>query len=359
MKGIADDVNTSADLGPTIFKFTAKTLGGRMPTHPIPVAEVVVDYLSIFDGYEDPRTTATVGDVTNLASRSSYYLVCNRSIKLAKVGQSHNLSYEECSRKYCRIYGHLDDFHFIQVENGESLLIHRYSSALYMCITPVLSIPGMNASRLERAFNCFFQDTRLHAGKEFFSPTDGSGRDMVPLYVDILQLLASSDVQKIRLFYLEHGLSIHSARAWIQSRHNCTVVTLDEPLQTSSTIEVNSSDAIINTAMISSEELQTYREQRLVQHNNSSKNTLLEPDFIDGILSDISSEGPGASLHHHSTIKLSNPPLPLYLYLVYCDRSNAVKVSASDQSYDVSVNKFKKIYGHLTSFHYVAIKNGE
>lgn len=76
----------------------------------------------------------------------------------------------------------------------------------------------MNASRLERAFNCFFQDTRLHAGKEFFSPTDGSGRDMVPLYVDILQLLASSDVQKIRLFYLEHGLSIHSARAWIQSR---------------------------------------------------------------------------------------------------------------------------------------------
>ena len=357
MKGIADDVNTSADLGPTIF--TAKTLGGRMPTHPIPVAEVVVDYLSIFDGYEDPRTTATVGDVTNLASRSSYYLVCNRSIKLAKVGQSHNLSYEECSRKYCRIYGHLDDFHFIQVENGASMLIHRYSSALYMYITPLLSIPGMNASRLERAFNCFFQDTRLHAGKEFFSPTDGSGRDMVPLYVDILQLLASSDVQKIRLFYLEHGLSIHSARAWIQSRHNCTVVTLDEPLQTSSTIEGKSSDAIINTAMVSSEELQTFRKQRLVQHNNSSKNALLEPDFIDGILSDISSEGPGVSLYHHSTIKLSTPPLPLYLYLVYCDRSNAVKVSASDQSYDVSVNKFKKIYGHLTSFHYVAIKNGE
>ena len=183
---------------------------------------------------------------------------------------------------------------------------------------------------------------------------------MVPLYVDILQLLACSDVRKIRLFYLEHGLSIHSARAWIQSRHDCTVITLDEPLQTSSDIEVKNSDAIINTATVSAEELLTCREQRL-QHDNSSKNALLEPDFIDRILSDISSEDTGTSQHHHFTIKLStaSPPLQLYLYLVYCDRSNAVKVSASDQSYDVSVEKFKKIYGHLTSFHYISIKNGE
>jgi len=35
---------------------------------------------------------------------------------------------------------------------------------------------------LERAFHCFLQDTRLFAGKEFFSPVDDSGKNMVPLY---------------------------------------------------------------------------------------------------------------------------------------------------------------------------------
>ena len=123
--------------------FTAETLGGRVPILTISAAEIVADDLSIFDGNEDSRTAADIGDIAKLANHSSsYYLVCNRSVKLAKVGVSHTLSYEECFHKYSRIYGHLDDFHFIQVDNGacvsacySRLSICAYAICMYLCMS--------------------------------------------------------------------------------------------------------------------------------------------------------------------------------------------------------------------------------
>ena len=84
------------------------------------------DLLSIFDDFDElsVRKGGNIDKDDTAVDRyeSNYYLVCSRSAKLAKISMTYIHTYEQCYEKYCKIYGHLDDFHFIQVENGESLL---------------------------------------------------------------------------------------------------------------------------------------------------------------------------------------------------------------------------------------------
>jgi hypothetical protein len=52
---------------------------------------------------------------------ASLYLVHSIRSELVKVGLT-TATYEECRAKYSKVYGHLDTFHFVAIENGECLL---------------------------------------------------------------------------------------------------------------------------------------------------------------------------------------------------------------------------------------------
>lgn len=58
---------------------------------------------------EEVLTTNTRAD--------SYYLVYSSRSNLVKIGITL-YSYEECEKKYTKLYGKLDAFHFLKIENG-------------------------------------------------------------------------------------------------------------------------------------------------------------------------------------------------------------------------------------------------
>lgn len=76
------------------------------------------------------RTT----DAMNSKTRSdSFYLVYNNRAKLIKVGVTL-YTYEECSQKYTKLYGHLDNFHFLKIENGRNYRIcPLFINMIIMC----------------------------------------------------------------------------------------------------------------------------------------------------------------------------------------------------------------------------------
>jgi hypothetical protein len=53
---------------------------------------------------------------------ASLYLVHSIRSELVKVGLT-TATYEECRAKYSKVYGHLDTFHFVAIENGECLVL--------------------------------------------------------------------------------------------------------------------------------------------------------------------------------------------------------------------------------------------
>lgn len=61
------------------------------------------------------RTADTLG---SKARADSFYLVYSARSKLVKIGVTL-YTYEECSQKYTKLYGHLDSFHFLKIENGK------------------------------------------------------------------------------------------------------------------------------------------------------------------------------------------------------------------------------------------------
>jgi hypothetical protein len=52
------------------------------------------------------------------ARADSFYLVYSPRSKLVKIGITL-LSYEECFAKYTKLYGSLESFHFLKIENGK------------------------------------------------------------------------------------------------------------------------------------------------------------------------------------------------------------------------------------------------
>jgi hypothetical protein len=55
------------------------------------------------------------------ARADSFYLVYSARSKLVKIGITL-YSYEECSKKYTKLYGHVDNFHFLKIDNGKQSL---------------------------------------------------------------------------------------------------------------------------------------------------------------------------------------------------------------------------------------------
>jgi hypothetical protein len=63
------------------------------------------------------------------ARADSFYLVYSPRSKLVKIGITL-LSYEECFGKYSKLYGSLESFHFLKIENGN--LQRLFRSLLYI-----------------------------------------------------------------------------------------------------------------------------------------------------------------------------------------------------------------------------------
>jgi hypothetical protein len=71
---------------------------------------------------------------------ASLYLVHSIRSELVKVGLT-TATYEECRAKYSKVYGHLDTFHFVAIENGECLAV------LHLChLFPVYQSYNVTAS---------------------------------------------------------------------------------------------------------------------------------------------------------------------------------------------------------------------
>ena len=60
----------------------------------------------------------TEEELSTHSRADSFYLVYSARSKLVKVGLTL-YTYEECSSKYKKLYGHLDAFHFLKIENGD------------------------------------------------------------------------------------------------------------------------------------------------------------------------------------------------------------------------------------------------
>lgn len=52
---------------------------------------------------------------------NSFYMVHSQRAKLVKIGITL-YTYEECKAKYTKLYGNLDSFHFLKIENGKNTL---------------------------------------------------------------------------------------------------------------------------------------------------------------------------------------------------------------------------------------------
>jgi hypothetical protein len=60
------------------------------------------------------------------ARADSFYLVYSPRSKLVKIGITL-LSYEECFAKYTKLYGSLESFHFLKIENGKLASLVPYT----------------------------------------------------------------------------------------------------------------------------------------------------------------------------------------------------------------------------------------
>ena len=78
------------------------------------------------DRQRKPRRTDAERALAPAHTAVSLYLVHSARSDLVKVGLSAGSSYEQCQRRYAAVYGHLDAFHFVAVENGK----HLYSSSV-------------------------------------------------------------------------------------------------------------------------------------------------------------------------------------------------------------------------------------
>lgn len=59
-------------------------------------------------------------DLISSGERSnSFYMVYSTRAKLVKIGITL-YTYEECKAKYTKLYGNLESFHFLKIENGRS-----------------------------------------------------------------------------------------------------------------------------------------------------------------------------------------------------------------------------------------------
>ena len=61
---------------------------------------------------------------------NSFYLVYSSRSKLVKIGITL-YTYEECFAKYTKLYGHLDAFQFLRIENGKIILIYFFFNGTY------------------------------------------------------------------------------------------------------------------------------------------------------------------------------------------------------------------------------------
>ena len=184
-------------------------------------------------------------DLISSGERSnSFYMVYSARAKLVKIGITL-YTYEECKAKYTKLYGNLESFHFLKIENGKQKLENCWYH-----YPPNLSHPrstDMTRERLERAFYQFFSETRMFSGKEFFREVDSHGRDMQPVYLALLTILTNHDLQAIRRFYLQHGTTGLAARLWVESQHEAfaqgTIELTPSEAQALNSVQILTSDA--------------------------------------------------------------------------------------------------------------------
>jgi len=263
------------------------------------------------------------------ARADSFYLVYSPKSSLVKIGITL-CTYEECKQKFTKVYGALDVFHYLKIEND------------------------MTRERLERAFYQFFSETRMFPGKPFFHPVDAQNRPMIPLYHALLSQLTTSDIRSIRRFYLQHGITALAAREWVEAQHQllggpsaAVELTPEEKKQLSEQRLLSTAAA---EALLRSE--QHYREtegEKDDDHHNDyerSEDELEEEELYSSNYASV-----------EANRLLAPKDTPVSLYLVHSVRSDLVKIGITTGTYEECRNKYTTLYGHLDDFQFMTVDN--
>lgn len=211
----------------------------------------------------------------------------------------------------------------------------------------------MTRDRLERAVYQFFSETRMFAGRELFKPEDSRGRPMVPVYLALLTLLTSSDIRSIQRFYLQHGTTALAARQWIEDQHlQRGGPGAVAPVSSEEAAELKNKCILAPAAV----EALSRSEQFL---NNPRNVPDSEPELESSDSEDEAQGVPSPNASADADRLLAPEGEPVSLYLVHSVRGDLVKVGFTTASYEACREKYGKVYGHIDTFHFLEVENGQ
>lgn len=110
-------------------------------------------------------------------------------------------------------------------------------------------------------FYRLFRETRITSRREFFRPRDAIGRDMVPLYVTVLRVLAGADAAEVRRWYRAHKKAA-AMQLWMEQQHSLAGAAGSAKATPSPSAPLPA--AVLSSALAQDNAVKTFRDTPLV-----------------------------------------------------------------------------------------------